>query len=96
MLADVGEDARKIKFCQVFIGQTGEDILTQLPNDIFWEDVKRELIDRLGDGAVKEKAWTALKQLERSDKDIIDLGAEVAKLARRAYQNRKKRQKDRQ
>ena len=50
MFADVEEDARKIKFCQEFIGQTGEDILTQLPDDISWEDAKQELIDRLGTG----------------------------------------------
>ena len=61
--ADVEEDATKIKVCQVFIGQTGEDILAKLP-DITWEDAKLELIDRLGDGTVEEEAWTALKQLE--------------------------------
>ena len=50
MLADVEEDAIKIKFCQVLIGQTGEDILIQLPDDPSWEDARRELIDRLGMG----------------------------------------------
>ena len=44
----------------MFTGQTGEDILTQLPDDISWEDVKQELIDRLMDGTVEE-AWMALK-----------------------------------
>ena len=33
ILANVENDARKIKFCQVFIGQTGEDILALLPDD---------------------------------------------------------------
>ena len=85
VLADVEEDARKIKFCLVFIGQTGEDILAQLPDDTSWEEAKRELIDRLGDGMVEEEAWTVLKQLECGDKDIVDLGAEAAKLAKKAY-----------
>ena len=61
VLPDVEVDARKIKFCQVFIWQTGEDILTQLPDDISWEDAKRELIERLGDGMVEDDAWIALR-----------------------------------
>ena len=85
VLADVEDDARKIKFVQVSIGQTGEDILTQLLDVISWEDAKRELIDRLGDGTVEDEACTALKQLECGNKDIVDLGAEAAKLARKAY-----------
>ena len=50
VLPEVEEDVRKIKFCQVFIGQTGEDILTQLPDETSWEEAKRELSERLGDG----------------------------------------------
>ena len=85
ILVEVEEDERKIKFRQVFTGQTGEDILAQLPDDASWEEAKRELIERLGDGTVEEEAWTALKQLEQGDKDITDLGAEAAKLAKKAY-----------
>ena len=69
----------------MFIGQTREDILAQLPDDTSLEDAKRELIGRLGDRTVEEGAWTALKQLEHSDKDILNLGAEAAKLAKKAY-----------
>ena len=75
MLADIEENARKIKFCLVFIEQTGRDILAQLSNEINWEEAKRELIERLGDGTVEEEAWTALIQLERGSRDIIDLGS---------------------
>ena len=32
---------------------------------------------------VEKEAWTALKQLECGHKDIVNLGAEVAKLARK-------------
>ena len=85
VLADVEDDARKIKFCQVFIGQTGEDILAQLPDNVSWEVAKGELIERLIDGTVEEEAWTALKQLERGDRDIVDLGAEATKLEKKAY-----------
>ena len=85
VLADVEDDARKIKFCQVFIGQTGEDILVQFLDDISWEEAKQELINRLGDGTVEEDAWTALEQLECSNKDIVNIGAEAAKLAKKAY-----------
>ena len=34
---------------------------------------------------MEEEAWTALKQLELGDKDVVDLGAEAANLARKAY-----------
>ena len=40
ILASVEDNARKIKFCQVFIGQTGEDILAQLIDDTSWEETK--------------------------------------------------------
>ena len=63
VLAVVEDNARKIKFFQVFIGQTEEDILMQLPDDITWEETKQELIDGLGDGMVEEEDWTVLKQL---------------------------------
>ena len=85
ILANVEDDTRKIKFCQVFIGQTGEDILAQLPDDTSWEEAKGELIERLEDGTVEEEPRTALKQLEWGDKDIVDLGAEAAKLAKKPY-----------
>ena len=50
----------KIKFCQVFIGQTGENILEQMSDHMFWEDAKGELIDKLGDETVEEEAWTSV------------------------------------
>ena len=85
ILAEVEEDARKINFCQVFTRQTGGNILAQLPDDASWEEVEGELIERLGDGTVEEEARKVLKQLERYDKDIIDLGDEAVKLAKKAY-----------
>ena len=89
VLSDIDDEARKIKFCQVFIGQTGDDILTQLPCDISWEEAKGELAARLEDGIIEEEAWMALKQLERGDRDIIDLRAEAVKLAMKAYTEQK-------
>ena len=74
VLADIGDDARKIKFCQVFMGQTGEDILMQLTDDISWEEAKRELIDRLGDGTVEEEAWTASKGIPGAGENCKSTG----------------------
>ena len=74
MLADIEKDARKIKFCQVFIGQTKEDILAQSPDEIPCEEAMRESTERLGEGNVEEEAWMALKQLERVSHGEIDLG----------------------
>ena len=54
VLADV-DDARKINFCQVFIGQTGEDILVQLPDDMVWQEAKRELVERQGDRTAEKE-----------------------------------------
>ena len=44
----------------------------------------RELRERLGDVTVKEEVWTALQQLERGSKDVVNVGAEAAKLAKEA------------
>ena len=57
----------------------------QLLDDISWEKAKQELIDRLGDGTIEKEAWKALEQLEHGYKDIVDLGAEAAKLAKKVY-----------
>ena len=56
MLANIEDDARRIKFCQVFIGQTREGILSQLSDEMTWEEPKRELIEWLGDGKVKKRS----------------------------------------
>ena len=56
VLSDTEEDARKIKFCKVFIGQTREDILAQLLDEITWEEAKGELIEWLRDRTVEEEA----------------------------------------
>ena len=85
MLSDIEDDARKIKFCQVFTGQKGENILAQLPDEISWEEAKRESIERLWDGTVAEEAWTVLKQLERGSRDNVELEEEATKLARKAH-----------
>ena len=37
-------------------------------------------------GLIEEQAWVALKQLEKGDRHIVDLGAEAAKLVRKVYQ----------
>ena len=39
-LASIEDNARKIKFCQVYMGQIGEDILAQLPDDTSWRKQK--------------------------------------------------------
>ena len=41
------------------------------------EDAERKLITWLGDGAVEEEAWTALKQLSRGSNDTVDLSTEA-------------------
>ena len=78
ILADVEDDARKIKFCSIFIGQTGEDILH---NSQIIRHGKRQS----GSSMMEEETWTALKQLERGDNDIVNLGAEAAKLVKKAH-----------
>ena len=56
-----------------------------MPDETTWEEARRELIERSGDGMVEEEVWKALKQLENCSKVIVELGAEAAKLARKAY-----------
>ena len=40
----------------------------------------KQLIVRIGYGTVEEKAWTAMKQLSRDSKVIIDFEVETEKL----------------
>ena len=85
ILADVSDDKKKIKLCQIFIGQTGEYILGSLGGEATWEQAKAFLVSSLGEGTQAEEAWNALKNLTREGKDIIDLGWESEKLAKRAF-----------
>ena len=84
-LAEINDDARKIKLCQVFIKETEKYILSQFLGDTTWADAKKELIAWLGDGTVEEEVWNSYKQLFRGEKDIVDLRAEVRKFAKEPY-----------
>ena len=54
-IAEIEENVKKIRFCQVFICQTGEDILGQLPADNMWGNAKGELTTRFGDGLLRKR-----------------------------------------
>ena len=84
-LAEVNDNAKKINLCALFIGQTGEDILLELEADTTWEAAKAALSARIGEGTDAEEAWTALKNVTRGGRELIDLGSHIEKLARRAY-----------
>ena len=71
MPAGTEEDAKKIKFCQVFIGQTGEDILTQLPDDITWEEGKLELIERLEEWDHRGKSLDSIETTIKRGEEVI-------------------------
>ena len=84
-IANINEDAKRIQLCKLFSGQTGEDILGGLPDATTWEQAKQALIDRIGEGSLQEEAWTALKNLTRNGRDLVDVGSEAEKWASRAY-----------
>ena len=84
-LTKIEEDEQKIAVTQLYIGQTGEDILSQLGADATWAQAKEALAARLGEGTQAEEAWNALKHITKGGKELVDLGCEVEKLARRAY-----------
>ena len=81
-LNEVGEDQNKITWCQLLIGATGSSILSRLGEDVTWETAKEALLSRLGIGSVKDEAWTALKNLKKGYKEIVELAGEAEKLAK--------------
>ena len=84
-IAEVQENQCQIKLCQIFISQTREGILANLPAGTTWEEAKQILLAWMGEGATEEEACTTLKNLKRGDEDIADLGAKAEKLVRKAY-----------
>ena len=60
-LAEIKNNAKKIKPCQIYIGQPGENILNQLRNDSTWMDAKIGLLLLLGEGTQEGDSWNALK-----------------------------------
>ena len=46
----VQTDIKKIRLCQIYIGQTGKDILSRLGENATWDGAKTTLLSRLGDG----------------------------------------------
>ena len=85
VLTEIEDDDKKIRLCQLFIGQTGEDILEGLDEGTTWAAAKEALLTRLGDGTQAEEAWNALKHLSRRGRELTDLGCEAEKLAKHAY-----------
>ena len=84
-LGEVGEDTNKITWCQLLIGATGSSILSSLEEEATWEDAKEALLTRLGIGFVRDEAWSALKNLKKGSKDIVELAGEAKKLAKRLH-----------
>ena len=84
-LGEVGKDQNKITWCQLLIGATGYSILSGLGEDATWETAKETLLSRLGIGSVKDEAWTALKNLKKGCKEIVELAGEAEKLAKRLH-----------
>ena len=56
-----------------------------MPDDTTWEEAKRQLIVIVRQFTVEERAWTAMKQLSRDSKVIIDFEVETEKLKKKAY-----------
>ena len=84
-LREVDTDKSKITWCQLLICATGSSILSGLEDDASWETAKEALLSHLGIGSVKDEAWTALKQLKRGSKEIVELAGEAEKLAKRLH-----------
>ena len=84
-LGQVEADRAKITWCQLLIGATGSSILASLEDGATWEAAKETLLSRLGAGSVRDEAWTALKQLKRGSKEIIELAGKAERLARRVH-----------
>ena len=84
-LGEVGEDTNKITWCHLLIGATGSGILSSLDEAATWEETKETLLTLLGIGSVRDKAWAALKNLEKGTKDIVELAGEAEKLAKRLH-----------
>ena len=86
-LGDIQEDSKKIKLCKLHVGQAGEYILNSLAPDTTWGEAKKALVGQMGEGSPQEEALTALQSLRREGKDLVELGGEAEKWARRAFPN---------
>ena len=84
-LGEVDEDTNKVTWCQLLIGATGSGILSSLGEVTTWEEAKGTLLTRLGIGAVRDEARTALKGLKKGTKDIVELAGEAEKLPKRLH-----------
>ena len=84
-LGQVEANRAKITWCQLLIGATGSSILSSLGDEATWEAARGTLLSRLGAGSVRDEAWTALKQLKRGSKEIIELASEAERLAKRVH-----------
>ena len=67
-LREVGENANKITWCELLIGEISSSILSSLDEEVSWEDAKEALLSRLGIGSVRDEAWAALKNLKKAPK----------------------------
>ena len=84
-LGEVGEDKHKITWCQLLIDATGSSTLSGLEDDASWEKAKETLLSHLGIGSVKDEAWTALKNLKKGSKAIVELAGKAEKLVKQLH-----------
>ena len=84
-LGEVRKDTNRITWGQHPIGATGSSILSSLGEDAICDDAKEALLSRLGIGSVKNEAWTALQNLQKGSKEIVELAGEAEKLGKRLH-----------
>ena len=76
-LGKIGEDQNEIIWCQLLIGTTGSSILSGLGENATWKNAKEALLSPLDIGSVKDEAWSALKNLKKGSKEIVELAGEA-------------------
>ena len=81
---NIGNEAKKIKWCKAVIGNAGRGILRNCDPNLSWEEIKDQLRKYLGEEDSRAAAWRSLKYYKPAGKSIGETAAEILNLSRRA------------
>ena len=72
---------KKKHWCQALVGETGRNIIKNLPQDSTWDQVKSELYNVLGETSPRERAFDQLFNYKAGGKGLGEIATDIMSIA---------------
>ena len=78
---------KKRHWCQALVGEAGRNIIKKLPRAACWDQIKRELIEILGEVNPKDRAFDRLIHYRAKDRGLGEIATDIMTEAARATED---------